>query len=53
MFVLFSIGHSDDNDLSRDVPFSEFDLAIGGVLDSLWQRVIRVAAVASVLQKVQ
>ena len=55
MFVIFSIGHSDGDDLPRAVPFSEFDLIIGGVLDSLWQRVIRVdvAAAASVLQKVQ
>ena len=51
MFVIFSIGHPDDNDLPKAVPFSEFDLAISGMLDSLWQRVIRVAAVASVLER--
>ena len=30
----FSVRHSDDNDRPRAVPFSEFDLAINGVLDS-------------------
>ena len=42
MFVLSSIGHSDADDQQEvyHVP----NLAIGGGLDSLWQRVILVVA---------
>ena len=51
MFVILSIGDSDDNDRPRAVPFSEFDLAIGGVLDSTWQRVTRAASVSQKVQR--
>ena len=48
MCLLFLL---DDNDRSRGVPFSESDLAIGGVLDSTCQRVTRVASVSQKVQR--